>query len=151
VTGLGYDSNGNAEISIDGAAGSNTWGDWTQTFGQIPTLSPAANNGAQQPQQPQPKKPSWTQKYLSCVANTVAQDTAWGGIVGGAIGVGGTVLVTGAGAVAGSELGPEGTLAGAGLGFGLSAPFIVPSIATGAIAGAETGVIHGGIACLWGG
>jgi len=33
VAGLGYDSGGNAEISIAGAMGSNAWGAWTQTFG----------------------------------------------------------------------------------------------------------------------
>jgi hypothetical protein len=38
VTGLGYDSSGNAELSIAGAGGSNTWGAWTQTF------AGAANN-----------------------------------------------------------------------------------------------------------
>jgi len=33
VTGLGYDSSGNAEISIAGAMGSNANGAWTQTWG----------------------------------------------------------------------------------------------------------------------
>ena len=41
VTGLGYDSSGNAEVSIAGAMGSNVWGAWTQTFGS----GVAANNG----------------------------------------------------------------------------------------------------------
>jgi hypothetical protein len=43
VTGLGYDSSGNAEISIAGAMGSNDWGAWTQTFSGGPDPS-AANN-----------------------------------------------------------------------------------------------------------
>ena len=33
VTGLGYDSSGNAEVSRAGAMGSNAWGAWTQTYG----------------------------------------------------------------------------------------------------------------------
>jgi hypothetical protein len=82
--------------------------------------------------------------------STAAEDTAWRAIVGGTIGVGATALVTAGGAIAGSSVGPEGTLAGAGLGFSLSAPFIVPLAAEGAITGAETGVVHGAIACLWG-
>jgi RHS repeat-associated protein len=43
VTGLGYDSSGNAEISFAGAQGSNAWGAWTQTF-NIVAVSSAANN-----------------------------------------------------------------------------------------------------------
>jgi hypothetical protein len=38
VTGLGYDSSGNAEISVAGAMGSNDWGSWTQTFNAPGTL-----------------------------------------------------------------------------------------------------------------
>jgi len=35
VTGLGYDSSGNPEVSLAGASGSNgSWGAWTQTFSQ---------------------------------------------------------------------------------------------------------------------
>ncbi len=34
VAGIGYDSQGNAEFSIAGAMGSNSWGAWTQTFSQ---------------------------------------------------------------------------------------------------------------------
>jgi RHS repeat-associated protein len=49
VTGLGYDSNGNAEISNAGAMGSNIWGAWTQTLSASASAAylsgPAANNG----------------------------------------------------------------------------------------------------------
>jgi RHS repeat-associated protein len=43
VTGLGYDSSGNAEVSLAGAAGSNVWGAWTQTF--APGVAAAMPNG----------------------------------------------------------------------------------------------------------
>jgi hypothetical protein len=51
VIGTGYDSNGNLESSIAGAAGSNDWGAWTQTFPgtALNTLngnSSAANNSS---------------------------------------------------------------------------------------------------------
>ena len=54
VTGTGYDSNGNLEYSIAGAAGSNDWGAWTQTFSSgslisglsLPNQLAAANNGS---------------------------------------------------------------------------------------------------------
>jgi hypothetical protein len=59
------------------------------------------------------------------------------------------LIVTGGMAITVSSLGPGGTLAGAGLGFGLSAPFIPVAIADGALAGFGTGLIHGGIACLF--
>jgi len=39
VIGLGYNSNGNAEYSIAGALGSNPWGSYTQTFGQITLIT----------------------------------------------------------------------------------------------------------------
>jgi RHS repeat-associated protein len=46
VMGLGYDSNGNGEVSVAGAAGSNPWGAWTQTFNSPGLSQPtAANNG----------------------------------------------------------------------------------------------------------
>jgi RHS repeat-associated protein len=52
VTGVGYDSSGNAELSTAGAMGSNAWGAWTQTFSASTTasyLTPvAANNGTWQ-------------------------------------------------------------------------------------------------------
>ena len=44
VTGLGYDSSGNPEVSIAGASGSNPWGAWTQTFSQVGTLSFGSNS-----------------------------------------------------------------------------------------------------------
>ncbi len=53
VTGYGFDSNGNAEFSEAGAAGSNAWGAWTQTFGTGVSLNllDAANNPTQTPRQ----------------------------------------------------------------------------------------------------
>ena len=53
VSGLGYDSNGNPELSIAGAAGSNPWGSWTQTFGSGPNLS-IGNLGANSNLNPYP-------------------------------------------------------------------------------------------------
>jgi hypothetical protein len=44
VTGLGYDANGNAEISVAGAIGSNSWGAWTQTFDASAVTNSAANS-----------------------------------------------------------------------------------------------------------
>ena len=48
VTGLGYDSSGNAEISIAGAMGSNAGGAWTQTWGgaQVGTFSSGSGAGS---------------------------------------------------------------------------------------------------------
>jgi RHS repeat-associated protein len=44
VMGLGYGSNGNSEISVAGAMGSNSWRAWTQTFNAPGLQNPAANN-----------------------------------------------------------------------------------------------------------
>jgi RHS repeat-associated protein len=44
VRGLGYDSSGNAEISVAGAMGSNAWGAWTQTFPAAGLGPPGGNN-----------------------------------------------------------------------------------------------------------
>ncbi|HXJ87443.1 MAG TPA: RHS repeat-associated core domain-containing protein [Candidatus Binatia bacterium] len=58
VMGLGYDSNGNSEISVAGAMGSNNWGAWTQTFNAPGLQNPAANNG-----------PSWWGTFFSTLGN----------------------------------------------------------------------------------
>jgi hypothetical protein len=51
VTGVGYDSGGNAELSNAGAIGSNAFGGWTQTFSASATAAyfdaSAANNANQ--------------------------------------------------------------------------------------------------------
>jgi hypothetical protein len=45
VTGLGYDSNGNPEVTLAGAMGSNGWGAWNQTFISSPTTSSGNSSG----------------------------------------------------------------------------------------------------------
>ncbi|MGB8833170.1 MAG: RHS repeat-associated core domain-containing protein [Candidatus Sulfotelmatobacter sp.] len=105
VTGLGYDSSGNAEISFAGAQGSNAWGAWTQTF-NIVAVSSAANNGPQQPQQQQPQ-----QSRLNQASKAALHTFVFGQAIGTGVGCGVGLLVAG-GATAATETYP---LAGATL------------------------------------
>jgi RHS repeat-associated protein len=68
VTGLGYDSNGNAEVSIAGAMGSNDWGAWTQTF-----MSPATNGW------------TWTWNFTKSLFGGFTIDTGSGSCIGVAL------------------------------------------------------------------
>jgi RHS repeat-associated protein len=88
--------------------------------------------------------PSWA----GCVAKTALTDAAWGAAGSVAVGVVGSTVIMG---VAGSELGPGGTAAGAGLGFsiGVSAAPIVA--VEGAINGGLLGIFHGVVACSFSG
>ena len=71
VTGLGYDSSGNAEVSIAGAMGSNAWGAWSQNLGTGVALnmlsgnSSAANNG------------SWGWNFTKSFAGGLVSSAGW--------------------------------------------------------------------------
>lgn len=93
VTGLGYDSNGNPEVSIAGAMGSNSWGAWSQNFGSpgvdstgfqsSPQANSAANNGpTSTTRQVQPKSPARQQceRNAQNTFNDAVGDTIWNNI-----------------------------------------------------------------------
>jgi hypothetical protein len=79
-----------------------------------------------------------------CVAKTIASDSFWGAVGGAASTVGYFTFTMGA---AGSDLGPEGTAAGAGLGFAFGVTFAPAGAADGLWTGAQVGVLHGTIRC----
>jgi hypothetical protein len=97
-----------------------------------------APNNAPQP----PKKPP----YWSCVAKTTLADAAWG-VVGTAVVA--VAVPTVLFAVAGSSIGPEGTFAGGGLGFGVGVAIAPGAAVDSLVLGLPVGFVHGLIGCAF--
>jgi RHS repeat-associated protein len=91
--------------------------------------------------QQSPKK-----SYSGCVAGTVLEDGAWGGVGMGVIALAGPPVIMG---VAGSSVGPEGTVEGAGLGLGVGVAIAPEAALGGLFDGMAAGLLHGLISCAF--
>ena len=109
---------------------------------------PGANAGqaAGPYKQPSPASQPRKDSYWTCVGKTTAEDAAWG--AGGAAAVA-VVVPTVVFAVAGSSIGPEGTVAGGGLGFAVGVA-VAPGAALDSLAlGVPVGLFHGLVGCAF--
>lgn len=90
----------------------------------------------------QPHKES----YWTCVGKTTLEDAAWGAAGTAAVAV---VVPTVGFAIGGSSIGPEGTVAGGGLGFAFGVA-VAPGAALDSLTlGAPVGLFHGLVECAF--
>lgn len=84
--------------------------------------------------------------YAGCVDATMLQDAFWGAITQGVAAI---AVPTVAFAIGGSDIGPEGTVAGAGLGLAVGVGIAPAAMVSGAAEGGLFGTIHGAIGCAF--
>ena len=100
-------------------------------------LDKATPEGAASP----PKKSYWR-----CVGRTTVEDALWGAAGTAALAV---VAPTVGFGIAGSSIGPEGTLAGAGLGFAVGVAIAPAAAADSLVLGVPVGLFHGLVGCAF--
>jgi RHS repeat-associated protein len=97
------------------------------------------------------KAKSWNWKalknYVGCVGQSTMGNMLQGAGVGLIVGVSATAVLTVGMGLAGSSIGPEGTLAGGGLGFSIGVAVTPGLVVTGAVGGAAEGFLWGTVTC----
>ena len=94
------------------------------------------------PKPPAPHKPG----YWRCVGKTTLEDAAWGAAGTAAVAI---VVPTVGFAIGGSSIGPEGTAAGGGLGFGVGLVLAPGAAADSLVLGVPVGFFHGLVGCAF--
>lgn len=91
---------------------------------------------------PQPEK----EPYWKCVGKTTFEDAAWGAAGTAAVAV---VVPTVGFAIAGSSIGPEGTVAGGGLGLAVGVAIAPGAAIDSLVLGVPVGLFHGLVGCAF--